>query len=315
MPASDAMNSMAPSRWVGLTLLLTATLSSAAILGTYWLDLFALFGEAQGSHHRVLTTDERWAKYLLSMNYVPANYDGILIGSSKTQNWDTRYISVAHVYNQSVGGGNITEAKAMADLVLQKRKLRLAIFAVWPYMTNSSGFKSGPMTPSLYWSGLGSLRLYRSYADYAAYRLHLKTFNTTESGAERYTLEPISTQWAQGKATPYVDPRVFFPIDKAAYREYGELVQSARKNGATIVRLRPPVYVKDLEPFRAEWDTYNQTLDKLFEPTDPLVDFQAPAHASFNSNRANFLDGAHLTPEAGDRIIKEIDRQLQPLLK
>jgi hypothetical protein len=106
-----------------------------------------------------------------------------------------------------------------------------------------------------------------------------------------------------------------FTIDPTALAEYRELVASARKNGARIVRLRAPVYIDDYQGYRDQWDHYNATLDALFEPSDILVDFLTPEYKDFMSDRSNFMDGSHLTPAAGQWIVDEMDRKLIPLLK
>ena len=317
MPTSEQIAALSPRRWFWLSLAITIAAGSLAVLGTVSLNLYGLYGDVRGKSYRVLSVDDRWSKYLLSMNYVPANFDAILVGSSKTQNWDTSRMTVAKVYNGSIEGANITEAKSIAENLLAKRKLRLVIFSIWPYMTATAGFKSGELTPAMYYGSFGSLRLYRSYADYLLFLLHRANFDTTPAGTERVKpLEPFTTLWQQNRPMP---TKSYYPggfkINPAAYQQYAALIIQARQNGAQLVRFRPPVFKQDYEPFQQEWKTYEESMDKLFAPTDPLIDFLTPEYAAFRADRSNFIDGAHLTSKAGDWLIDEMDRQLRPLIK
>src|SRR5438105_1431990 len=86
-------------------IVLSATGATAAV--GYALDCYGLFREAQGRKIAVHSNDGT-SKYLLSQRYVPANFDGLLVGSSVSASWDVSAID-GRVYNASVNGGNISD--------------------------------------------------------------------------------------------------------------------------------------------------------------------------------------------------------------
>ena len=305
---------MNPYSWVTWVIAITLSVAAFASLASYSANFYGLFGDAKGKRYKVTGRDARFDKYLLSMNYIPANFDGLLIGTSKSVNWDTGKITAAKVYNDSLSGGNISEAKAIADNVLARRKLRVVLFLIFPYMTESAGSKSGELKPEMYWGALGSLRLYRAYIDHAALEAHLFRLDTTPDGVELFEGEdPAASLWAAGKPVHhnYVD---VFKINPVAYREYGELVRSSRSNGALIVRVRPPVFKDDLQTYKNSFGKYYAEMDRLFEPSDPLIDFTTPAYDNFQNDRRNFTDGSHLTYQAGLKLVDDINKELLRLL-
>ena len=77
------------------------------------------FGLVKQKNEILITSDERYSKYLLSYKYIPENYDGILIGPSVSGNLNTSNISNYKIYNASVNGGNYSELKLISERVLQ----------------------------------------------------------------------------------------------------------------------------------------------------------------------------------------------------
>src|SRR5205814_8068030 len=93
----------------------------------------------------------------------PKNFDGVLVGSSISGNWNTANIRGYRVYNASLSGGNAAEEALILDNVLDRGRIRLAIFIVHPAMGDGHDPKSGSMNPQEYWGALGSIPLLQSY--------------------------------------------------------------------------------------------------------------------------------------------------------
>lgn len=83
----------------------------------------------------MIYANERTSKYLFGYRYIPANFDGILIGSSISDNWDISKIQESHVYNISIASGNITEERLVAENVFARGRMKLAIFCIHTYLT------------------------------------------------------------------------------------------------------------------------------------------------------------------------------------
>src|SRR5690242_11790260 len=113
-------------KWMILTLLFTFAAGGGFVLLNLRLDIYGLFRD---DHGRLLPIydSERSGKYLLSLRYVPSNFDAILIGTSVTGTWNTSGLEVFRTYNESTDGGNITEEKLLAERVLRSPGLKAAI--------------------------------------------------------------------------------------------------------------------------------------------------------------------------------------------
>src|SRR5215468_6006177 len=98
-------------------ILITFLFGALIICANAAADIYGLFREPEHRSLRIYG-DERLAKYLLSTRYVPANFDGVLIGTSASANWDTGKMRSLRLYNESLNGGNIVEEKAILDQLL-----------------------------------------------------------------------------------------------------------------------------------------------------------------------------------------------------
>src|SRR5262245_46919446 len=127
---------MEARRWFFTTLGSIVVITGVVVAGNVGLDVYGLFRDAHGRHLPAFG-DDRVAKYLLSNNYVPANFDAILIGTSVSANWNTRKIHALRVYNESMSAANIVEEKALVDRALSQPGIQVAMLIVHPYLTNS----------------------------------------------------------------------------------------------------------------------------------------------------------------------------------
>ncbi|MET3130536.1 hypothetical protein AAKU55_000793 [Oxalobacteraceae bacterium GrIS 1.11] len=296
---------------------LTLVLSAAGLIAAtnYAVDFYGLFQDPSGKK-LVSYSNERTAKYLFSYRYIPANFDGILIGSSISANWDMSKIHGAHLYNASISGGNISEEKLIADNVLARKNIKMVIFCIHPYLTETHGRKSGYMDTREYWGALGSIQLFREYANLLLARSHPLEAKFDENG--RFDFEAEAALAA--KAQPHPGPKEMsaattsFTVDEKAYVEYAQLVASARANGARIVAFIPPIYagVYNVDP--AKYEAYFARMSALFLPNERVLNFNRPAYASYTGSAATFFDGSHLTTEAADFFSSELARALQPPL-
>lgn len=302
-------------RWTLYVVSLILILGASVCLVNYRINIYGCYGDVRGKSYRIWSGhDERNVKYLLSMNYVPSNFDGLLLGSSVTDNWSTRTIQAARVYNCSISGGNISEAKLIADNVLRRKKLRVVLFLIFPYFTESGGLKGGAMGPHLYWEALGSFRLLVTYEKWIAGALHLARNDMDDYGMWRF-VAPVGGKPALWAAGNDVEKDYFkFAIDPVACRDYKELIGSARANGALLVRLRVPISRDGYETHKGEFLQYYDQIDSFFAPADPLIDFNGPAYDKFRGDRSNFIDGVHLTSEAASVLIGDVDEELRRLM-
>ena len=111
-------------KWLVLFSVILISATASLVTANYFIDYYGLFRDVEGK--KLMPYDNfRLAKYLYSYNYIPVNYDGILIGPSASINLDTSKIVNRNVYNLSLDGANISEMKLVTDMVMMLRWLLL----------------------------------------------------------------------------------------------------------------------------------------------------------------------------------------------
>ena len=276
------------------------------VFTSYWLNVYGLFGNVKGHSCAVLGT-ERTAKYLFGFNYISSNFDGVLIGSSISDNWDTSKLQVGRVYNASIMGGNISEEALIIENVLQRRHLKTAIFIIYPYLTQTFGRQSGHMTPDEYWSGLGSVQLLEAYGIKWAMNHHFLKQTADSFGRDTFTAaHPIN-----GPVTARATVLPKFEVNELAFAKYQDLIAMARANGARVIGIVPLVHQASDASLGAAYKAYNRRVAPLFLPTELVIDLnQCPELATMRRDATCFQDGSHYTTEAALEISQVIARRL-----
>jgi len=266
------------------------------------LNVYGLYGDARGLSRCVLGT-ERSAKYLFSFNYIPANFDGLLIGSSISDNWDTSRLGCGRIYNGSINGGNISEGTLIAGNVLRRRSLRTFLILIYPYLTESFGRKSGYMTPQEYWAGLGSIQLFDTYLAQWRVRRGWGRPDSGPFGEETYDIPPMRQVLGAAHGPTLVDEQ--------ALAQYVDLLAQARRNGGRIVGIVPLVQARPGEEAFRELDRYVARLRTYFLPGEQIIDLnRCPELAAVKADDTSFPDGIHYSKAAALRIVEVLDRRL-----
>ena len=139
---------MRPRYWL-LTTLSTILIATAAIAALNMVvDIYGLYRPSRGRRLPIFG-DDRVAKYLLSMRYVPENFNALLAGGSVSANWDITAIQGLRVYNGSLDGGNIVEEKALIEAALERPGVSVILLLVNPALTYSHEFQTVEMKPDL----------------------------------------------------------------------------------------------------------------------------------------------------------------------
>jgi len=301
---------MRARNWLLLAIGSTAAIGSLAIAVNLALDPWGLY-HAPRSRKLPVYGDGRVGKYLLNTRYVGANFNGILIGSSMTANWNMGLLRQARIYNESLDAGTVLEEKTLVEQVLQRPGIEVAFLVQDPYFTHESAFRTVTLTPQLWRASLGSDNLLNVYKDMARERLGKPATSIGANGAERFDHLPsklnatLQQLWQPGTA---------FAVDPAAYKAYRELVDMLRAHHVQIVFLMPPVFEGILEPKQAEHQDYVRRFATFRQPGDLVIDFNTSDFQDFRSRRENFFDGIHLVSGAADQIVMLLSRQVDSWL-
>jgi hypothetical protein len=300
---------ISPRRFIVATLAATLLVGGAVVCLNVWVDLYGLFRDTHGRTLGIYDSERR-GKYLLSVNYVPRNFDAILLGSSVTSNWNTAAIRGLRTYNESTDGGNITEERLLAERALATPGLKVAICLIHPYLTDAHGVNADEMRESEIVNALGSISLGRSYWQKRA----------VERGRAPLVWDPLGTEFSEViKEMRPLNPvltRIMksegeVHVDQMAFDEYRTMVGELRAHGLRLVAVIPPTIDELLAPRRARMDRYNQRLLALFSsPGDLIIDLNAPDLGAFRHDRINYRDGVHLSVQGAAAIMQVLDRRI-----
>jgi len=311
-------SSISSKKWLVLFSVILVSLTASLVTANYFIDYYGLFRGIEGK--KLIPNDNfRLAKYLYSYNYIPVNYDGMLIGTSSSMNLDSSKIVNRNVYNLSLDGANISEQKLIADMALSKGQFSLIVFTINPYMTKDFGPKTPYMVPREYYGALGNIQLLKEYFHWAAARLDLyhNSYKVDENGVFDYEYPTLMSEFqsspgpfdkgGSGKADEIA-------LDEIALDEYKQLVHAARSHGAKLVGLIPPIYSEAYMAHKGYYDNYYKLISDLFLPHERIIDFNLPLYSKYTDDVSNFQDAIHLSRKGAEIFSLEFASQIDSLL-
>lgn len=294
-------------RWNLAVLSFTLAIATGSAALNYSLNIFGVFGNAAGLK-LVVYDNERTSKYLFSYNYIPANFDALLVGTSISDNWDTSRLTCMRLYNGSISGGNISEEALVAENVLLRSRPKLVMFVIHPYLTETSGRKSGYMNKQEYWGALGSIQLLRAYWNKWLVERGTKRQEFSEYGQDDFELHPVPVDRkvpAVGDAPLHVDAR--------ALKEYADLLARARSRGARIIGIIPPVEEGLGKANGQSYQAYYRQIRPLFLPSEPIIDFNNGDFDALRNQPSNFQDKLHLSRPAANQVMDALNKKVKTL--
>ena len=272
---------------------------------------YGLFGDVRGRLIPVYA-NERTSKYLFSYNYIPSNFEGLLLGSSLSHNLNTKEVTGFKIYNGSLSGANFTELDLIAKNVIKRGKLKFIVICLHPYTTQTHGRRSSFMNPHEYWESLGSLATLDLYRHKILVLLGKKEVISNEYGFHDRNLDKKidSRKKISQAANSLMKSGKGIEIDEIAYKELADLVASARSQDVKIFAYFHPL---PYELYLAQQESFADFQDKikpLFTKQDRVWDFNSGQYLSFRRDYGNYIDHAHLSPKGARFILKEIVRHL-----
>jgi len=295
------------------TLALTAILATAVAAVNWRINFYGVFGDVRGQERKP-ETEERWSKYLFAYNYIPANFDALLVGNSISIDLDSSRIRGYRMYNTSIKGGNATEERLIAEAALAHGQFRLVVFTVEPYMLASHERKGGGMQPRDVWSALGSWQLGYDSAVALARSAHLLPDPYSSFGVYDFRIMGAPTSDADLGLRSYLHDHPAghraFLVDEIALRDFAAVVQTARDRGARVAVFFAPQYAPKYQALRAEYAAVEQRIRPLFKPDEVLADFNDGSYGEITGQPAHFFDGVHMSPETAAAVVRVLDEKL-----
>jgi hypothetical protein len=292
--------------WFLTTIVMTLGSGSAVMGVNIAVDPYGLYHQPKGSR-LIVYGDERVAKYLLNIRYVPANFDAVLIGPSVSANWDMNAIEKLHVYNDSLNGGNIVEGKSLMESAMARSGISMVFLLVHPALTFSHEYETVTLTPELKFSSLGSRSLLEAYKQMLNIRLHRSRQIFDYAGTEDFGTIPTTMNADMKRLWRAGDN---FEIDPIALVAYRDTVAELHARHVQIVFIVPPTFENLLQGKRQAFDNYIRLIQDMATAEDKWVDFTSEGYADLRRNRLNFPDGVHLVPQAARRVVSYLNTKV-----
>jgi hypothetical protein len=243
---------------------------------------------------------QRKAKFLMNKRYVPANFDGLLIGASESGNWDVPTLAGAKVYNESLHGVSATEERFVVSQALNKGRFKLAVILLTPTFTRGHDFKEG-LDAVKTSEAIGSIHAIVNSAARILVQMHVR-FNNSEDtpyGSDSY----VETK---GIHVRTLDPSYFQP-DLIALEDFRSMAESLRDCGARIVYVVPPVYRPHYDLNKNGYKTYVRIMRQALPP-GPVIDFNDPEYTNLTGNRDIFFDCYHTKRKGASAFTALLDK-------
>jgi hypothetical protein len=284
------------------------------ISANVYTDVYGLFRPVSGRSLPIYG-EERTTKYLYSYRYIPEGFDGILLGSSVSDNLDLKLLQPHRIYNASINGGNVEDIRPIAENALKDAKLRYVIICAHRYITRDHVQKTDLMTPRQYWSALGSPQLMSAYVSRAANRMRLTRnpfddwgtnhFNESNGKSSQEVIREALVELSRGsKEIENYD------VDPVALNEFRDVIKFAHRYDRRVVVFFPPIPQKIFEIRASDFAKYRSTILGLLDPSDIVIDFNSPTYAAFRSDYGNYRDYSHLSEKGAQTVVEEIGRAL-----
>jgi hypothetical protein len=279
-------------RWILLTFVSLGVVVGILASIAYVVDPYGVLRDSAGRKLSVFT-NERKVKVLMNKRYVPSNFDGLLVGTSSSANWDVPVVAGARIYNESLEGGDAVEGRILVNEAMRKGRYKLAVLILSHAMTWDHSVKDGMDKVSTA-GAIGSLYLFSDEVRTEMIALHYR-FARSDTAPDGQ-IELLYSK----KLTPVELPSDKLRIDPIAVEEYRNLINSLESTGTKIVYVVPPMY-EPCHQVNKGYDAHLQSVRSLLPP-GPVIDFDGPEYANFRSDSSNYLDCWHLEPRGAAQI-------------
>jgi len=275
---------------------------------------YGLFGNVSGREIKIYSYlgSERLSKYLFSYNYIPSNFEGILIGSSVSDNLNTKLIQEFKIYNASLISGNISELRYIVDNLIQNnKKIWFMIICLDPYITKDSGRKTSYIHPREYWGALGSLDTVKMHISKLFVYVRLLPDYCNDYGYYNFNVDKVGIDSEKAIKEAARHSRIEkIEIDDDALRDLKGVVSNAKKHGLKVFAFYYPrpreLYLLNKQPYSA----YQTIINSAFSPEDLVWDFNGEYYKEFTRDYKNYSDSGHLSDAGALFLLKEIRNQI-----
>ncbi len=266
----------------------------------YTVNIYGLYGDVNGASKKVYY-NERKSKLLLSKNYIPANYNTVLIGPSLSDNINVSYFSdkKLSIYNASMMGAKINELDPIVRNSIEKG-CRNIIICLHPYLTDSyKELETKGKDP--YLEAFGSLDLYRAYLlkiiPFASLKRMISRDDIDQHGFNNYNsflrVEDVQKK-IQEEALLHKDEVI--TVDEKALASLKTTLQFIKQNKLSCMGYFHPIPKEIYTNNEVNYQKFQRKIRAIFEEHGVrTIDFNKGEFDYFTGDYANYIDHGHLS--------------------
>ncbi|MDO6436270.1 hypothetical protein Q4534_02570 [Cyclobacterium sp. 1_MG-2023] len=282
-----------------------------------FLDVFGLFGFKSKEQVRVYG-EERFSKYLMTFEFVPQNFEGMILGPSLSANLNPDHIQGKNYFNLSLMGARINNVLSLTTNVIENNgNIKEAIVCIHPYVTSNVGTdESDYMNPDAYWKALGSVNLLRVYGLGIIRNFNLwpnkypkNQYNTNGSNSFEplFKVEDVSNRILEEVDNVKVSE---FEIRADQRKDFEELLILLQNNSIrTFVYYHPvpfPIYNAHKKKMDKYWKDILSVANSNQGSLLNFYNFNNPEFFNFSKDVSNYIDHGHLSEKGQETLIQEI---------
>jgi hypothetical protein len=267
-----------------------------------YFDIYGLFRNVEDRkipvHHA-----ERISKYLLTYQYIPRNFNIVILGTSLSDNIDFTSVneSVAglKVYNASIMGANISELTPLA-VNLIRNGVKKYVICLSPYLTKNSGAKEVTLDKKLFYGALGSKNLYETYAVGLIRHFNLLPGKFPKNQISPSGVNDYGKLFAVGDVRKRINREVLenndpIHIDSNALESLKELVTLLKNNDAEVLYYFHPVPYDVLLSREEQFLGFQRIIRVIIGKENKILEFNTLDFKTFTQDDSNYIDHAHLS--------------------
>ncbi|MDW7696023.1 hypothetical protein R9C00_29550 (plasmid) [Flammeovirgaceae bacterium SG7u.111] len=282
----------------------------------YTIDIYGLYASVKGESKKVYY-NERKSKLLLSKNYIPTNYNTILIGPSLSDNINVSYFSDEElsIYNASMMGAKINELVPIVKNFVEKGGQNI-IICLHPYLTDS--YKElDSQEKNNYMIVLGSLDLYRSYLlmllDGTSVKNKISKNDIDQYGFNNYysflKVADVKKK-IEEEAALHQDEEI--KVGPKALTSLETILLFLKKNNVRCMGYFHPIPEGIYNKNKQNYANFQHSIQSVFEKSKmKTIDFNTPKFKDFTSNYNNYIDHGHLSEMGQKELFETVLNEFQ----
>lgn len=282
----------------------------------YSLDIYGLH-QQEGSKNVRVFFNEGYSKYLMTYNYIPRNFNALLIGPSLSDNINPEGFDGIDLFNLSFMGARMNDMEVLTKSAIKDRNsnIRTVILSLNPYLTEAYSAQLSDLSETAYKESYGSYNLLKTYLIAI-----VRHFNIMP---EKYPKNQFSYSGLNDYNKIFRVPDVRERIIKEAKKNNEplkineEALESLRSLktflGGKHIRFivyYHPIPSEIYNSRKSDYIKFKQIVQNILGDEIEFYDFNTKKYNYFTTDVSNYIDHGHLSLSGQKELIRLIQEKM-----